>query len=637
MDSKAKSFRVRVRYVLVGILFILLLCGLFLLVTKKPQGVQAQKAMFYPESCLGGWQQSKNATGVPEALDSKYTLENSAVYTDNEADIFCGEFSGELPPQTYHTRVTLRFSWQQQLVAPSVLEEGTGFVEALVEMFVHDNESTETAIDTEQEVASSTITTEATSTTELATSTEETSVTASSTDFEISSSTAAEMSSDQTVVSGGEGDTSETTQGVVTTEEASATSTSETVSNPASEQSIPLESIPEPEPTLVPESQPEPTPEGETVWYQNFIKLAHAEEIVAELATSTVAVATATVEVVEGTEMSVLAVEPSVVSVESTDTDALFAVEYTLDGVLWQHIGFVSSIDNDVRFELPKEAMATLSDITNIQIALRPLARFDQVSTIYLDAMWLEVSYAPVRELGVHVISTIVPEVVSFNDLFVTATSSLGVVASASTTITTRTVSDFANNLIFVHGIDERFATVGIKNATATELWLFDLVKEEIYRIGFGEAQIGNYPIAAKDRMIFWLNYDGSVLYTYDLRTAGRLHEMALVLNLPNAEETRLTFPFTDWQVVWRADQFYFFKDSAGEVFQDENTGAAEKLFIQFRIPTYLDQEQLHAIGGIYLPLDALGIIDTLIVDASSTDPVIATSTSTSTNSEILE
>ena len=560
MDILARIFGKRFFYgILISVLFVCSLFVLLALLTREPTGVQAQKAYFYPEICLGGFKSAKNASGVPEALgDNDYTEGNSAVYKDGDSAIFCGEFTGELPPQTYQTRVTLRFSWQQ--VEPTVPVEDTSILDAIVDIFVdEDSDSIEPENESAEGEEFGDMVNEATSTDVVAAGTVTTSLEAATSTEEVIGTE--EESSSDAVDSVAE-------EFIENTDEAAI---KELVDEPVAE---PVEAV-EIEASSV--SEPEPAAEPESVsWWWGFASTVYAEELIEATTTEIVALegeadfATSTL-VEEGLIEEVSDINEEEYE-EVAEAEAIFAVEYTLDGETWQNIGYVNTIDNDVRFELPKEALVTIEDVNEVQIALRPLLRLDNQPEIYLDSMWFEVSYAPVRELGVHALSSLVPEEFALADFLDTDGP-----INASTTIFGMSPEQFVASTTFVHGIDTRYAILGMVIDDATELWLIDMDLKKVKRIGFAEAAIGAYPLGAKERMIFWLNYDASIIFIYDLRTGGSLHEMALVGNLPEGEERRFTFPFTDWQVVWRADEFYFFKDSPGEVFKDENAKAVER------------------------------------------------------------
>ena len=608
----------------------------------------AQVSLFYPETCLGGWRQPQAAAGLPDAEEGE-TRQGLSVYEDNGSSIFCGEFAGELPPQTYHTRVTLRFDWHQANKDPVILEDD-----------VTDGGTTESPDTVYEVIEDSTIGDIASSTSETAT--------------DLATGTVSQGESDLEPVS--DPIVSEQTEGTTTTPdnvEVSTSTTNATDAEVEAESTNPTVEVGEIESSLIPESpegpeetedvsEPDPVPDTisepapeasieantdesshEAVsfgnhWLQYLMPTAYAETTATSSDDQIVAtpVVPETIEEPEtivlpdvSDEMATNTVETSVIQSETVATNSvvnlpaetIFAVQYTLDGAVWETLGYVTTIDSDVRFEFPKEVFKTISDISRIQIALVPQLTVDEVLTVYLDAMWFEVGYAPVRELGVHTVSAIVPSVVPFSALIDVANTDVVVPISESTTTiagieasTTATIVDevvvpvfseteFTEAIRSVHGIDTRYVvtTVGV-TATTTEVWLFDMREERIHRIGVGEATIGQHPVGVKDNMVFWLNYLDEVIFVYDLRTAGQLHEMALVGNLPSANEYRLTFPFTDWEVIWRSDRFYFYTKETGEVFQDENTTAAQLFYDFFTLEQTLPNVKLHEIGGIVIP-----------------------------------
>lgn len=114
---------------------------------------------------------------------------------------------------------------------------------------------------------------------------------------------------------------------------------------------------------MAPISEPvlEPAPAEETSFiYKLFFAKANAEEIVPE---------------------------------EIVPSDAILEVLYTLDGDNWKTIGYVSNITNDVSFKMPMDIFTTIADLERVQIGIRTLPTYDDVPTIYLDSVWLDVEY----------------------------------------------------------------------------------------------------------------------------------------------------------------------------------------------------------------------------------------------------
>jgi hypothetical protein len=592
--------------------------GLFLIAAfgTEHQVADAQMVNFYAGECTGGWDNVALASGEPEvtAVSSlPYTKENSAYLENKISPISCGQFNGSLPPETYHTRVMVRFSWKQD--TPAKLE-----VPVIPD-----------AVPSSGSVSS---TTEATST--------------GGSDGSVASSTAAEASSTATsTLASNQSDEATTTTSEATStgeeiasssdpvspEATSATDTPATVPSPAIDV-IPPGAVPAETVESQPEPEPSPAPAADIVswWPLVLPAFAHAEELATStpdyvVATDTQLESSSTSSHEESTTTMSLVTDLASSSLPTTaiPDGAQFVVQYTLDGNLWHVLGYVTSIDADVRLEFPKDILPSLTDISQMQVSVTPLMHFDTIQPVYLDALWLEVSYAPLGELGVHGISDIVPTITPFDSLI--SDTEAGGEELATSSLPHMTTADFANRIKRVHGIDDRYTLVSVLVGTSTtEVWLFDMIGHVVHRIGSNKAQIGTMQPATKDGMIFWLNAGRDTLYSYDLRTSGSLHEMTLVGNLPVGSEYILTFPFTSWQVIWRGDTFYFKTRKTGEVFQDENTESASTFFAYFGLATLLPFDRIQDIGGTFIT----EVIDT-IVSTSSSSGTTETSTSTST------
>lgn len=69
----------------------------------------------YPTTCLGGWENPKNAEGVPDlpikSSPDHFNDRNSAVLRNSLAQIFCADFTNTFPPDAFPKKMYLRFSW----------------------------------------------------------------------------------------------------------------------------------------------------------------------------------------------------------------------------------------------------------------------------------------------------------------------------------------------------------------------------------------------------------------------------------------------------------------------------------------------------------------------------------------------
>lgn len=292
----------------------------------------ADSVALYATSCLGGWENSAYATGMPDVRDVDasvlFSESNSAVLRPNtQTQLYCGGFTGDVIENTVPVDIRVTFSWDAEF--PADVSSKPAASESVPESFLP---SVETAPDTVPEVAP---------TTELvpeATSAEPVDESAPASDVVSEPELAPVPESVQeptswlwrvlgTVVfaqevSGGE---QENTEAI-----------SETVSNEE------LTDVPAP---------------------------ALIEENTTVTADDTVSTEVAPYGIVE--------------------------VLYTLNGVEWKSLGYVRKNDfSRTSFEIPVTEASDWEGISQIQIEVRTVPTMNQVDpTIYLDAVWLEVEY----------------------------------------------------------------------------------------------------------------------------------------------------------------------------------------------------------------------------------------------------
>jgi len=92
-----ESFRLRKRFFYFSALVLCACLIIGILFFGYIGNTRAQVATWYPASCLGGWQNTDRAAGIPNVSsgnDQMYSDDNSASVFDSIAQIFCGEFRG---------------------------------------------------------------------------------------------------------------------------------------------------------------------------------------------------------------------------------------------------------------------------------------------------------------------------------------------------------------------------------------------------------------------------------------------------------------------------------------------------------------------------------------------------------------
>lgn len=109
--EKIFEFLYKFKFLILGALIIILFLNYYFVYFRS----RAEISVFYPKSCLGGWQNPQNATGKPD-LDNKSKIEdfnenNSAVLKNIISEIYCGNFDGNIIENTKPQKAILKFSW----------------------------------------------------------------------------------------------------------------------------------------------------------------------------------------------------------------------------------------------------------------------------------------------------------------------------------------------------------------------------------------------------------------------------------------------------------------------------------------------------------------------------------------------
>ncbi|HVN26504.1 MAG TPA: hypothetical protein VMT99_02520 [Candidatus Paceibacterota bacterium] len=386
----AKKFAVTYRRPLIAFaaVFILGLFVRFLLVGF------ATTVDFYPSSCLGSWDNVQNALGRPEVAagspGSSFTGLNSAVFSTGTQQMFCGNFSGDVPISDLAGKnfqsATLVLSWYVDLpqAAPASGGGGGGASAAPV------STSDVTAASSTDDAASST----------AATST----VPAPSDGATSTSPSPAAPASD-----GGTASSTDASAPLIAP-------SSDTVSSSSSETPPPPAPAPEPTPLPSPEPTPVPTPapatpapdatppppSSPTSWlFELMPQKAYADATsAAAVADSSTALMATTTEGVPttATPPAPITVNTSVfqniILPSSTPGDFLGLV-YSTDGTTWQPLVNIHD-DNwqSGRYPIP---ISSWDELAHLQVAFVGLGTSD-APKVYLDAAGVEVSYVDTPE-----------------------------------------------------------------------------------------------------------------------------------------------------------------------------------------------------------------------------------------------
>ncbi len=316
----------------------------------------AHIATFYPETCLGGWENPALAAGIPEIKDgslSEMNEKNSAVLKDSHSQIFCSTFVGEIPEYEMPEKVTLKFSWnvtKEPVFAPSVDETSEGIITA--------------PIDATEETA------------------EETNEPAPEVQEETPAPTPDVTPEPEAVPT--ENPVPETVRlwklPFAFAQETEA---------PAAEPAVEVAPAPEPTEPIIEEPVVDQTPPVEE----------ESEEIIPEQNGAEETTQTETPEIPP--QEAILAPIPEVISVDTeTHSDDFMVVKYTVDGENWETLGTVTHSNwQSVEFEIPHGKAQTWKDISNVQISLTPVQSIDETPLVYLESVALITEYEALPEL----------------------------------------------------------------------------------------------------------------------------------------------------------------------------------------------------------------------------------------------
>ncbi len=297
----------------------------------------------YATTCLGGWENTHLASGIPEAKTDDGTLvfteSNSArLSAGTLAQVYCGGFTGDILEKTIPKKILVNFSWGTEY--PELINGGGGGVEA--------GSATSTEQVVEEDVIESSPETELTEPLEDITAEEEVLV-------------------------------------------------EESLVIPESNEVVPIESLQEENPSMgitppTEESVSEPVsevlPEQPLSFLRFFSSVAYAEE--SDIEESNELLSTTT---------DILGNEIATTTQEEISTPevpyGLVEVKYTLDGVKWKSLGFVGKDEfTGKQFEIPITEASAWEDISKIQVSVESVPVLDGVMPIiYLDSVWIETEY----------------------------------------------------------------------------------------------------------------------------------------------------------------------------------------------------------------------------------------------------
>lgn len=332
-------FLKRYRYAITGGLGVIAIGGFLL----SSYFSQAAAVYFYPDACLGNWEDVQKAQGKPDAAAPEEIGPHNAALLDKRAqEIYCGSFEGEVPEGSALRTLSLKLSWvasDERLKAPKVVvpAEVSG-----------DQGGAETTFPTEQEILDDALDVQS----------------PSSAEFDI-----VIEGQDQPAPEAGGGAEAPVEPEAPAAEsepaapEAPAEPTSWMFGTRVRAQEVPLDIISDPapaEPEPVADPEPEPAPEPEPVLEPEPAELPAGEGV-------------------STTASSSLEADPA-------DYEAMLAIEYSLDGKSWLPLKEVTRANFAESIAVP---LTQWEEIPKLQVRVSRLSTIDDLPFIYLDGMEL--------------------------------------------------------------------------------------------------------------------------------------------------------------------------------------------------------------------------------------------------------
>lgn len=323
----------------------------------------ANSVYWYPQSCLGGWTNSANAAGAPElsppAPADDFTADNSAILENSLSQIFCAEFSGEIPADSVPIAATLSISWSFKTVSGP----------AAVSQSDRPEDGSSGEADPPETAPAA----------ETASSTPEAPPTA-----------------------GPESQNAPTVNETPT--EPPRVDEAPPAPEPAPETAPIVPAEPEPDPAPPAASEPDPAADaGPAAWISHFVRQVFAQEtpepqedaaapqeIVTDSATGNGGSEAITgAETTAGAETASSSEEVA----EEPEQRDILEVRYSVDGENWQSLGMIGETNwQNARFPVP---LTTWNDIKNLQITILSLPVSDVAPIVYLDGVVLTVDHQP--------------------------------------------------------------------------------------------------------------------------------------------------------------------------------------------------------------------------------------------------
>ena len=594
--------------------------ALLVIYTFSPFLLKANTVLFYPTACLGGWVTPYHASGVPSEA-KEYSAATSAVLPSNtHAELYCGSFTGEIPEGSTPKDTRLVIYWAAEHSTP---EETVPAIEETVEIVSDDfSSSTQAILDAPIDDVTFTF---ATSTEESSGDTsvnEEAPVVPEEEKVEPPASEVKEEAAPIQEPTSEPEPAQEEVSTIPTEAPAEAAPTnSESENAPVSwftiqklislfvlpvyaqeesvQQEVAVEVASQPvEPEvpqvttveITPAQEETATPAEEVAVPQEEIVIDTIKEEVStesqekELSTEPVTEtpsAVPSLDIVEDTP-----VHPTIIEAERKEAERKEAVAppiaevlYTFDGVEWKTLTRVAAKDvNQQPLVIPYDVGTTWKNLQSLQIKIQSIQTFDEMPTLYVDAIELQIDYSKKYDTRID--------------------SNEDAVAIDVDDVTGQKILLFGEEVVQgIKGVTPYLALVDIVTPQGRGLWMYDIENNKRLRVATSSQIDALSPLGLKDDYVFWLSASGTQAYAFDSKHRTYQIKEVKPFDVTQGERGEATFKDLPWKVIIGTDKFYFWKEETGEVFSDGNSEALDNFRKEFRLDEVLSDEEKDSIG----------------------------------------
>lgn len=163
-------------------------------------------------------------------------------------------------------------------------------------------------------------------------------------------------------------------------------------------------------------------------------------------------------------------------------------------------------------------------------------------------------------------------------------------------------IPDFKEDVIkSIKGMIGDIVVVHLSQDGVDTLWLFNVqegTKTKIDEDGIAPPA-KEYPLAIKDRNVFWLSEDEKTVFTYNIDSMIISYRDIPLYDKDNGDRGVVEFDGIPWRVYVGDDNFSFYSDFTGEVFSDDNLTTVDTFRSKEELDTLITKEKLEDLNFV--------------------------------------